>query len=206
MKDMMLRGWLLGATGGFTPPTASQTGAQRVAFGEAPYSDLARNGRIFWAANQSATAWSVALSTTFTGIVLSNPANSPVDLHILRAGFALSVAPAAISHMGFLGGYAAAGIVTHTTPLDVYSTRITGLSQAGSGRADAAATLVGTPLWVHPFMGGFTAGALPSTSPADIDLAGLFTIPPGGYFGIGALTAVTGFGSLLWAEIPNEPT
>lgn len=206
MNDgMMIRGVQYGGIGTFTPRTASQTGAQRVAFGDAPYFDLAHRGQIYWAANQAATAWSVALATTYTGIVVSNPTRSMVDLVILRAGFALSVAPAAIAHMGFFGGFATAGITVHTTPLDVYNAKIFGSSGSGNaGKADAAATLVGTPLWMLPFMGGFTAGALPSTTPAMLDLAGMFIVPPGGYFGIGALTAVTGFGGLVWAEIPNE--
>jgi hypothetical protein len=38
-------------------------------------------------------------------------------------------------------------------------------------------------------MGGFTAAALPSTSPALIDLAGMWVVPPGGFIAIGALTA-----------------
>jgi hypothetical protein len=176
-----------------------------VAWGDAPYFDLAHRGQIFYAANQAATAWSVALTTTYTGLVISNPARSPVDLVMLRAGFVLSLAPAAIASIGFIAGFSNAGVVTHTTPLSVYSSKLFQSEAGGKARADAAATIVGTPVWVHQFMGGFTAAALPSTSPADIDLGGLFIVPPGGYFGIGALTAVTGFGSLLWAEIPNEP-
>jgi hypothetical protein len=34
------------------------------------------------------------------------------------------------------------------------------------------------------------------------DLGGLIIIPPGGFVAIGALTAVTGFGALVWEEQP----
>lgn len=203
-NGMMIRGTQYGGRGTFTPRTATQSGAQRVAWGDAPYFDPVHNGNVFWASNQTAATWSVALATTYTGLVVSNPARSKVDLVMLAAGFALSVAPAAIAHMGFIGGYSDNGIVTHTTPLVPLNTYLNQDQASGTGKADAAATLVGTPYWLMPFMGGFTAGALPSTTPNWIRLDGLFIVPPGGYFGIGALTAVTGFGGLIWEEVPND--
>lgn len=203
-NGMMLRGAQYGGRGTFTPRTASQSGAQRIAQGDAPFFDAVHNGNVFWAANQVATAWSVALTTTFTGIVVSNPARSKVDLVMLAAGFALSVAPAGIASMGFIGGYSNNGITAHTTPLTPLNAYLNQDQATGMGKADAAATLVGTPYWLLPFMGGFTAGALPATSPAWVRIDGLWIIPPGGYFGIGALTAVTGFGGLVWEEVPND--
>lgn len=155
-------------------------------------------GRVFYAANQSAATWSVALNTTHTGLVLSNPVNSGKNLIILKVGFALSVAPAAIASIGLFTGYSTAGIVTHTTPLTPYSCAVG--SGSSVANADAAATLVGTPTWALPFMGGFTAAALPSTSPSVIDVDGLIVVKPGGYVGIGALTAVVGYAGIIWEE------
>lgn len=155
-------------------------------------------GEVFYAANQSAATWSVALNTTHTGFVLSNPVTSGKNIILLKVGFALSVAPAAIAHIGLFTGYSTAGIVTHTTPLTPYSCAVgTGSSIMN---ADAAATLVGTPTWALPFMGGFTAAALPSTSPAVINIDGLIVVKPGGYVGVGALTAVVGYASMIWKE------
>lgn len=158
-----------------------------------------QQGTVYYAASQTATTWSVALNTTHTGLVVYNPAGSGVNLVILKASFALSVAPVAIAHIGLFTGYISAGIVTHTTPLTPVNCLVGGA--AGLGGADAAATLVGTPTWAMPIMGGFTAGALPSTSPAIIDVDGAIVVKPGGYCGIGALTAAVGFGSIIWKQV-----
>jgi hypothetical protein len=68
--------------------------------------------------------------------------------------------------------------------------------------ADVSATLPVAPTWLQMLMGGFTAAALPSTSPALIDVAGMWVVPPGGFIAIGALTAVTGLFSMQWEEVP----
>jgi hypothetical protein len=203
MSDsLMLRGPSFGGQGTGAPFRADGTGAQAVADAHGRYAEATRRAQAFFACNQAATAVSVALATTYTGIVLSNPASSKVNLELLLASFALSVAPAAIAPLLLFGGWASTGLVTHTTPLTALSTMLNQDQATGSGKADAAATLVGTPRWVLPIMGGFTAAALPGTSPAILDVAGAIVVPPGGYVGIGALTAVTGFGGLLWEETP----
>jgi hypothetical protein len=193
-------GVITSSDGAVNPLRSNKVGALVTAnSGSGKYAELSKVKKIFFAANQADTTWTVALATTFTGIVVSNPIGSGVNLSILRASFALSVAPAGVATMGFLAGWSSAGITTHTTPLTPYSTYIG--SNRGQGLADAAATLVGTPVWVEHFMGGFTAGALPSTSPSVIDTEGMYTVPPGGYFGIGALTVVHGMASIAWEEI-----
>src|ERR1035437_2677585 len=161
----------------------------------ARYYDSAVNAKTFYAASQAATTWSVALATTATGLIVSNPAGSGVNLVIKKVSFALSVAPAGIASIGIFGGWTSAGIATHTTPLVPASTFL-GAGSTPRGLADGAATLVGTPVWLMPIMGGFTAAALVATTPAIVDLEGSVIISPGGYVGIGALTAVVGFGGI----------
>lgn len=170
-----------------------------VAQGGGVYEHNALDGDIFYAANQTATTWSVALNTTHTGLVVYNPVTSNKNIVIIKVGFALSVAPVGIASIGLFGGYSGTGILTHTTPLTPASTTIG--RPTGYGGADAAATLVGTPTWLMPMMGGFTAGALPSTSMSVVDIGGSIIVPPGAYCGIGALTAVVGFGAIFWKEI-----
>lgn len=205
MSDQQrLRGPLYGPQGTPVPGTATFTAAERVGLAQGRYFDSAYNRRLYWAANQAATTWSVALNTTHTGFVLSNPANSSVQLSPLLTSFALSVAPAGIAHISLAAGWAATGITSHTTPLEVFSTVLND-GGGGVGKADAAATLVGTPRYLMPCMGGFTAGALPSTSPALLDIGGAYLIPPGGYLAIVALTVVVGFAALVWEEIPLLP-
>ena len=164
------------------------------------YFEAARRGRIFYAANSAAQAVSVALATTYTGLVLSNPAGSGVDLSLLHVGVGLTLAPAAIASLGLIGGWTAAGVTAHTTALVPGGTYLGGA--AGVGKADSAATIP-TPVWLDILASGFTAAALPSTSPVVLDKRGVWVVPPGGFLAIGALTAVTGFFSMLWEEVPR---
>ena len=188
------------ADGALAKGRAGKTNEMIVGSAHGDYYESALRKNLFYAASQAATTWSVALNTTHTGFVVSNPVGSPVNLSILQASFALSVAPVAISHIGVFGGFLAAGIATHTTPLTPASTFLGNLK--AYGLADAAATLVGTPAWLLPLMSGFTAGALFATTPAVVDIKGSIVVPPGGYVGIAALTAVVGFAGMIWEEIP----
>jgi hypothetical protein len=183
-----------------TVPRAGKEGALCVSEYHGRHYEQAYRKAIFTGANQAAATWSVALNATHTGLVLSNPAGSLVNLVVLRASFALSVAPVGIASIGLFGGFLAAGITVHTTPLTPYSTFI-GSGATPSGKIDSAATLPGTPVWLEQILSGFTAGALPGAGQVVDDLGGLFIVPPGGYVGIGALTAALGFGSISWAEV-----
>lgn len=206
MGDMQLRGEIVGADGTAVPFLASKTGAQRVALANSRYFDTVMRRNVFGACNQGATTWSVALATTHTGFVLSNPPNSGFDLVPIAVQIALAAAPVAIAPILLMGGFAVGGITAHTTPLSVFSAAIEQDQQAGGiGKADAAATLVGTPRYLLPLVSGFTAGALPAMSPQIIDLGGMFVVPPGGYIGIAAVTAISAIAGMLWEEIPRLP-
>lgn len=161
---------------------------------------LGWSGKIFGAANQAAQAVSVALATTYTGLGLYNPPGSGVNLVPLKLKFALSVAPAAIATIGLLGGWAAGGAVTAQTAKLAVQNGIIGNSGTGVGIALSAATIT-TPTWLEQLVDGFTAAALPSPSPPAY-LDGHIALAPGAFLGIGALTAVTGLGSIFWAELP----
>jgi hypothetical protein len=132
-------------------------------------------------------------------LVVSNPINSGKNLIVLKASFALSVAPVAIASIGLFTGYSDTGITVHTTALTPTNCLVGGA--LGVAKADDAATLVGTPVWALQMMGGFTAGALPSTSPSVIDVDGAIIVKPGGYVGVGALTAVIGFATIIYKEV-----
>ncbi len=156
---------------------------------------------LFGAASQAATTTTIALATTYTGLCLSNPAGNTKNLVPRQVMAALSVAPAGIAPMAVGGGYAAAGVVTHTTPLTTYCMKL-GNGQAATGLADAAATLVGTPRVIMPFLGGFTAAALFATTPAIMDLEGSIIIPPGAYVFVYTLTVAVGLFGITWEEVP----
>lgn len=163
------------------------------------YYEAASRKKLFWCASQADTTWSIALHQTHTGLVVSNPRMSNVNLAIVRVGFALCVAPAGEASIGIFGGYDVDAELTHTTPLAVYNGYL--LGPHGQANADAAATLPTAPLWIEAYMGGFTDATLPSTSPVIVDVDGAIIVPPGAYVGIGALTVVHAFASMMWEEI-----
>lgn len=163
------------------------------------YYEQVYRGNMFSVANQAAQAISVALATTYTGLCLYNPVNSGVNLVPNKVKFALSVAPAAIAVIGLIAGYAATGGVTAQTTKLTPTNNIVG-SVASKGVALSAATIV-TPTWLAMLYDGFTAAALPAPT-LPVDLEGIYIIPPGGFIAVGALTAVTGLGSIAWEEVP----
>ena len=156
---------------------------------------------LFTAATQAATATTVALATTYTGLCISNPVGSSVNLVLNKVGIALSVAPVAIAPIGIMVGYNSGTNVTHTTPGTPRSLFF-GSGSTGTALVDTSSTLPTAPVLVHPLMTGFTPAALPSSGPALIDLEGAIILPPGAYAAIYSLTTVTGLFSFQWEEVP----
>lgn len=164
------------------------------------FHEAANQHYLYFAANQTAVTTTVALAAVYTGLCISNPAGSGRNLSILKVNWVFTVAPAAISSIHIGGGYTSAGVTVHTTPLTVYNAAL-GAGEASVANADAACTLVGTPIYIQPLVGGFTAAVLyPHQSVIDID--GAILVPPGGYVFIATLTVCVGFGSICWEEIP----
>ena len=164
------------------------------------YYEQVYRGNMWSAANQAAQAISVALATTYTGLLLYNPPNSGVNLVPNKVKFALTVAPAAIASLGLIAGFAATGGVTAQTTKLVPQNNFLNTQASPHGIALAAATIV-TPTWLLPLSDGFTAAAFPAPL-LPFDLEGCFIVPPGAFIGIGALTAVTGLGGISWEEVP----
>lgn len=163
------------------------------------YAEAVLRDRVFHVSNQAAQAVSVALATTYTGLCLSNPNASGVNLVLLTANWALSVAPAAIASLHLIKGFSTTD-VTHTAAVTPQSSLI-GSAAVAAAKADSQAT-ISTPLYAWSLGSGFTAGALYATTPGVPHLKGMYVIKPGGFIAFGALTAVTGFGSFCWMEVP----
>ena len=179
-----------------------QQGDRMVSQLHGPLYEQALRLNMFFAANQAAQAVSVALTTTYTGLCLSNPAGNTRNLVPRQVSIGVSVHQVALSCMGILGGYAAAGVVTHTTALTRYSCML-GNGVASTGLADAACTIVGTPLVIMPFVStDITTTGTPNKGGGIVDLGGSLIIPPGAYVAIYALTAVTGLFGITWEEVP----
>jgi len=142
----------------------------------------------------------VGLATTYVGLCLSNPAASTKNLVLQNVSGAFVVAPSTITTIGLIVGYAAAGVVTHTTALTPQGT-VVGAGATLQAKLDSACTLVGTPAWARVLGQAPTATTSFSFS---ADINGSIVIPPGGYVAIGTNIAgpTSGFaGSMLWEEV-----
>ncbi len=190
--------------GGVNPARGTKEGALVVSQIQADYGEWALRGQIFVAANQAATTTSAALTTTQLGLCINNPAGSGKNLVMLHVGYSNGAAPTALAHIGIQGGYAAAGVVTHTTPLTVQNAFLNGA--AGVGKADAACTTVGTPvillaLGTMPITGATAQVVTPPFTGLYYDLKGSIIVPPGGWVALYTSTQVSMIASMMWAEV-----
>jgi hypothetical protein len=163
----------------------------------ARYAQGALDGNRFSAANQAAQAVSVALATTYTGLMLFNPVNSGVIVLPDLIKFALTAAPAAPASKGLIWG---TGTLSALTAVPVVNNAL-GIGAGPQAKAYSAATISTAPAWLQQLEDAFTAAALPSPGPI-ADLAGGIALLPGSFIAIGALAAITGLGSIQWMEVP----
>lgn len=160
--------------------------------------NLAYQGNLFGVANQAAVTTSTTLNTTFTGLAVSNPAGSGVNLVIqkfLVAQFAVGAA-AVVSIAGGLGS--AAGTLIPRNAL-------VGNLQASKAIASAGATIT-APVLLRPVG---SVGSLATTGYAlgeslVYECNGDLIVPPGSFVCTDTSIATTTslvFG-FVWAEIP----
>jgi hypothetical protein len=77
------------ADGSVIPQRAAKTGETIVSDAHGKYYEAVSRGDVFIAHNVAAQAVSVALATTYTGLVLSNPIGNTKNYALLCAMFAL---------------------------------------------------------------------------------------------------------------------
>lgn len=161
--------------------------------------DGARN--IYLASTQAGQATSTALSTTQTGLTLSNPYGSGKTLVLLKFFGAFTTAPAAIATLVLTANVnPVAAAVTHTTPLTVRKANL-GVSGTAVGLADSAATLPAAPIVVVGLGGPVATGSV-SQPQVVTNLEGSICVAPGCAVSINSLTtAISGIWSLVWEEI-----
>ena len=166
------------------------------------YYEAVKAGRVFVAANQAAVAVTAALATTYTDLVVENPATSGKDLVLLRFGWSATVViPTALTVIGLMTGLDAGDAAAAITPRNCYVG-----GPASVAVVDNGCTLSGTPV-LHEVYGQMNKGADSVTvgGPATfVDLNGSLIIPPGYYaaaYSFAANTAAMIF-SLMWEEVP----
>ena len=99
------------------------------------YQEAVFRGAVFTACNVAAQALTVALATTYTGLVIANPVGSGKNLVILSANFIQSAAPSSFAALFLIAGGSSTGILTHTTPLaapGIQKALISGAAQYGT--------------------------------------------------------------------------
>src|SRR5437868_6824766 len=72
---------------------------------------------MFNVANQAVTVTTAGLATTYTGLCVSNPINSTVNLALGKVGWSLLVVQAAVASISLACGFNSGTNVTHTTPV-----------------------------------------------------------------------------------------
>lgn len=206
-----------GQVGPITSTTSIAAGTQAVVrqgqLGDVVVSEL--HGRyyeqgyrrnLFSAANPTgvtSTAVTSGTTTNITGIILANPVGSTVNLVVLKAGYAVSVAPAAAMPIFLAVGYNSSTNLSGVTSLTVRNNFV-GVGAAGQGLVYSASTSIPTaPNFVTAL--GTVFSTLTSNGPTVVDMEGSIVIPPGGYALITSTVAsgASGFfGSFMWEEVP----
>jgi hypothetical protein len=190
------------ADGTMTGERFGRDGAQVVQEGHSSYQELILRGGTYQACNQAGVALTVALGTTATGFILTNPAGSGYNLVLIDLVVAVTTAPAGISTMLLAGNVnTAAAAVTHTTPLTVRNALL-GQTRTGVGLADSAATLPAAPVVVRPIPGGPVAtGTTQSQFIKDTEPP--LVLSPGTSISTFALTtAISAVVCMTWEEVP----
>lgn len=147
----------------------------------------------------------VGLATTYTGLVLSNPVGSAVNVVINKVGYAFIVAFAAGASIGLMTGYNAGTNVTHTTPVTPRN-QFFGVGASGVALVDSSATLPTAPTLNTILAAGLTGAITTQTVvPAQFDLEGSIILPAGAYCAFYTSTASGAAGgafSFSWEEVP----
>lgn len=147
----------------------------------------------------------LGLTTTYTGLCLSNPVGSNKNLVINKVGWSFIVAFAAGSVIGLMTGYNISTNVTHTTPVTPRS-QLFNTASGGVGLLDSSATLPTAPT-INTILGSGVTGAIttiPSLGPSIIDLEGSIILPPGAYcaFYTSTISGASGSAfSFQWEEV-----
>ncbi len=173
---------------------------------QARYYEATYRRALFHAANTAVTTTTVGLATAYTGLCLSNPINSTVNVSIIKVGWSLIVVQPAVASIALACGFNSGTNVTHTAAVAPHNSFFTA-AYTGQALCDSSATLPTAPFYTHILGSALTGAAttVPQVSPTVVDLEGSVILPPGGY-AIIAQSTVSGtngfWGSFSWTEVP----
>jgi len=191
-------GQLPAPDGAFSPFRANRQGALVV---DGSMRDAAERGRLWSVANQAAVATTAGLATTWTGLGISNPATSGVDVIVMEFGAGLNVVA---SDEGVLGL-----MTSDTTGFadSLTAKNAKGGTSSGDSKiyCDAGATIA-TPI-LERILGMYGTGAITTwnmSGPGIHKLDGGIIVPPGRSLMTFTGTATTAafFFHFTWEEVP----
>lgn len=169
-----------------TPSTVLQTqrftrdGTAAVTEYQARYYQATKDGMCYTAATQALVTTTVGLALTYTGLVLSNPTTSTVDLVIIQASLMQSVLQATqVEAFALATGFLSTANVTHTTPVAPKSSLI-GSGLTGQGLADVSATLPAAPFY-DTFITNTGTATADSTGVQVTPIDGSIVLKPGAF-------------------------
>ena len=199
MANQVLVGSQSASDGTFLYPRGSQTGATVVTALHGDHYEQTYRGNVFSINTQgTGVTTTAALATTWTGLGISNPAGSGVNLVLIRftcSQFAVGAAAA----IGILGGV---GVLSATlTPQN----RLIGAAGVSKARGSATDT-ISTPLLIGTYgqVGSLATTGYGMSAGVQIELNGGIIVPPGSF--IGSYTSVVTTSALnfgyVWEEVP----
>lgn len=204
MLSEIRTGPVVAADGAVNPARADKQGAIVTTDGHARYYEAVYR-RLMMGGSIAAQVTTVGSSVTYTGLVLSNPLGSAVNLVVNKCGYAFTVAFAAVAAIGLQTGYHASTNVVHTAAVTPRNQFFTGAG-AGAGLLDSSATLPVAPTLSTIFDSATTAtAAVPPLPHGLVDLEGSLILPPGAFVAFytsAASGAAGGYFSFSWEEVP----
>ena len=183
------------------PPLIDADRRLVVANGGGKWTETALAGRLYTIANQAAVALTAALATTYTGLLVSNPVGSAVNLIMAAVGVSATLAMQKAGAIGLMTGSApTTAIAASLVPRNC----LVG-GPAGVARATAGCDLTGATPVLERILGQY--GTLATTgfgvNPwGMLDLDGSLILQPGGYVAVyGTLDSTAALiASFMWEE------
>lgn len=189
--------------GNTIPNRAGQLGDLIVSELQGRYYEQTYRGTAFSASNQAVATTTVGLATTYTGLVISNPLGSGVNLELTKVSIMQSVIQSVQPEAFAIAvGFNATTNVTHTAALATVSNKV-GSGLTSLGKADTSATLPTAPTY-HTFLAS-TGSATTDIGGGQADLDGSIVLMPGAYacFVTPAQASVAGMWfHASWTEVP----
>lgn len=166
------------------------------------YYEQTYRGNVFFAASQAVATTTVGLAATYTGLALTNPIGSTVNLVINKVSLMQSLIQSTqVEAYAIATGFSATTQVTQTTPVTPHTSKI-GSGLTPQGLAASSATLPVAPVYTTFLGATSTATADPTSNVTDLE--GSLILMPGAYlcFVTPAQASVAGLWfSVSWEEV-----